>query len=38
MRGPVDSRIMLTIVRKGVPNPIQAKVVRDIIRINPDQI
>jgi carboxyl-terminal processing protease len=35
MRGPVDSPITLTIIRKGVPNPIQTKVVRDIIRINP---
>lgn len=35
MRGPVDSAITLTILRKGVPNPIQTKVVRDIIRINP---
>ena len=35
MRGPVDSPITLTILRKGVPAPIQTKVVRDIIRINP---
>ncbi len=35
MRGPVDSPIVLTIIRKGVATPIQAKVVRDIIRINP---
>ena len=35
MRGPVDSPITLTIIRKGVATPIQAKVVRDIIRINP---
>ncbi len=35
MRGPVDSPIMLTVLRKGVPNPMQIKVVRDIVRINP---
>ncbi len=35
MRGPVDSPIMLTILRKGAAAPIQAKVVRDVIRINP---
>src|SRR5215471_21263131 len=35
MRGPVDSPITLTILRKGVGAPIQAKVVRDIIRVNP---
>ncbi len=35
MRGPVDSPINLTIIRKGASKPIQTKVVRDIIRINP---
>ncbi len=35
MRGPVDSPIVLTIVRKGVAAPIQTKVVRDVVRINP---
>jgi len=35
MRGPVDSPITLTILRKGVQSPIQTKIVRDIVRINP---
>ncbi|MGA7326433.1 MAG: S41 family peptidase [Rhodomicrobium sp.] len=35
MRGPVDSPITLTILRKGVQAPIQTKIVRDIVRINP---
>ena len=35
MRGPVDSPITLTLVRKGVGAPIQAKIVRDVVRINP---
>ena len=35
MRGPVNSPITLTIVRKGVDNPFDVKVVRDIVRINP---
>ncbi|MBT3070479.1 S41 family peptidase [Rhodomicrobium sp. Az07] len=35
MRGPVDSPIMLTIMRKGANAPIQTRVVRDIVRINP---
>jgi carboxyl-terminal processing protease len=35
MRGPVDSPITLTILRKGVAAPIQTKVVRDVVRINP---
>ena len=34
MRGPVNSPITLTIVRKGVDDPFDVKVVRDIIRIN----
>jgi len=35
MRGPVNSPITLTIVRKGVEDPFDVKVVRDIIHINP---
>jgi carboxyl-terminal processing protease len=34
MRGPVNTPISLTIVRKGVDDPFDVKVVRDIIRIN----
>ncbi len=34
MRGPVNTPITLTIVRKGVESPFDVKVVRDIIRIN----
>jgi len=34
MRGPVNTPISLTIVRKGVEAPFDVKVVRDIIRIN----
>ncbi len=34
MRGPVNTPITLTIVRKGVEDPFDVKVVRDIIRIN----
>ena len=34
MRGPVNSPITLTIVRKGVDDPFDVKVMRDIIRIN----
>ena len=34
MRGPVNTPITLTIVRKGVEEPFDVKVVRDIIRIN----
>jgi len=34
MRGPVNTPISLTIVRKGVEEPFDVKVVRDIIRIN----
>lgn len=34
MRGPVNTPIMLTVVRKGVDEPFDVKVVRDIIRIN----
>jgi carboxyl-terminal processing protease len=35
MRGPVKAPITLTIVRKGVDNPFEVKVVRDLIHINP---
>ena len=35
MRGPVNSPIALTIVRKGVDDPFEVKVVRDVIHINP---
>jgi carboxyl-terminal processing protease len=34
MRGPVNTPITLTIVRKGVEDPFDVKVMRDIIRIN----
>ena len=35
MRGPVNSPISLTIVRKGVDDPFEVKVTRDVIHINP---
>ncbi len=35
MRGPVNSPITLTIVRKGVEDPLEVKIVRDVIHINP---
>ena len=35
MRGPVNSSITLTLVRKGVADPFDVKVVRDVIHINP---
>jgi carboxyl-terminal processing protease len=35
MRGPVNSPITLTVVRKGVNDPFDVKVVRDVIHINP---
>ncbi len=35
MRGPVNTPISLTIVRKGRDEPFDVKVTRDIIRINP---
>ncbi len=35
MRGPVNSPITLTIVRKNVEEPFDVKVVRDVIHINP---
>ena len=34
MRGAVNTPIILTIVRKGVEDPLEIKIVRDIIRIN----
>ena len=34
MRGPVNTPITLTIVRKGVDDPFDVKVMRDVIRIN----
>lgn len=34
MRGPVNTPIMLTVVRKGQDDPLEIKIVRDIIRIN----
>jgi carboxyl-terminal processing protease len=33
MRGPVNSKIKLTIVRKGADKPIEVTIVRDIIRV-----
>src|SRR3974390_2647335 len=35
MRGPVNSAITLTVVRKGVEDPFDVKVMRDVIHINP---
>ena len=35
MRGPVNSPITLTIVRKGTEDPFDVKVTRDVIHINP---
>lgn len=35
MRGPVNTPITLTVLRKGRDDPFEVKVVRDIIRINP---
>jgi carboxyl-terminal processing protease len=35
MRGPVNSPITLTVVRKGVDDPFDVKVLRDVIHINP---
>lgn len=35
MRGPVNTPIILTIVRKGHDEPLEIKIVRDVIRINP---
>jgi carboxyl-terminal processing protease len=35
MRGPVNTPITLTIVRKGYAEPFDVKIVRDIIHVNP---
>jgi carboxyl-terminal processing protease len=35
MRGPVNSPITLTVVRKGTEDPFDVKVTRDVIHINP---
>lgn len=35
MRGPVNTPINLTVIRKGEDEPLKIKVVRDVIRINP---
>lgn len=35
MRGPVNTAIKLTVVRKGEDEPLEIKVIRDVIRINP---
>ncbi|MGE0697773.1 MAG: S41 family peptidase [Hyphomicrobiaceae bacterium] len=34
MRGPVNTPITLTVVRKGAEDPVEIKIVRDVIRIN----
>jgi carboxyl-terminal processing protease len=34
LRGPIDSALWLTIIRKGQPNPRQLRVVRDLIRVH----
>jgi carboxyl-terminal processing protease len=33
MRGPVNTKIKLTIMRKGADKPIEVSIVRDIIRV-----
>ncbi len=35
MRGPVNTPITLTILRKGVEDPFDVKITRDVIKINP---
>lgn len=35
MRGPVDSPISLTVLRKGLAAPLQKKLVRAMVRVNP---
>ncbi len=35
MRGPINSPITLTIIRKGTEQPFDVKITRDVIRINP---
>jgi carboxyl-terminal processing protease len=38
MRGPVNTPILLTVVRKGRDDPFEIKIVRDVIRINPVRV
>jgi carboxyl-terminal processing protease len=35
MRGPVDTPVKLTVARKGIADPFDVKIVRDVIRITP---
>jgi len=35
MRGPVNSPIEITVIRKGEEEPLKIKIIRDVIRINP---
>jgi carboxyl-terminal processing protease len=35
MRGPINTDIMVTVVRTGVDDPFDIKITRDVIRINP---
>ncbi len=35
MRGPVESPITLTVLRKGMAAPFQRRIIRDVVRINP---
>ena len=35
MRGPVDSDIIVTVVREGMEEPFDVRITRDIIRITP---
>jgi carboxyl-terminal processing protease len=35
MRGPTNSAIVLTIMRKGNPHPFDIKIIRDVVRIHP---
>jgi carboxyl-terminal processing protease len=35
MRGPVNTPIVLTVIRKGRDDPFDVKITRDVIRINP---
>ena len=35
MRGPVNTPIVLTVVRKGEDEPLKIRIVRDVIKINP---
>ena len=38
MRGPVNTPIILTVIRKGQDEPLEIKIVRDVIRINPVKV